>query len=397
MPVAATSIVFRLAPILLGLCAAVVFGLGIWLQMQANDRMASRAEIYQAGPPPAVALDLFDPPRHTSTAGEALVTAQIDVAGAVDLAPLVEGGPSALAVPLLSVTDDTGAAPLGMAIFSSPDFVPGRITGAGLAAMAGAPGDPRPLVTLNGWFGTPGKWVAALDERGMNVTGPVIYPFVDGRRAAILPDDYGQSAVFERFSKVGGALGFLALLLFAVARPRSDEADTETATETVPVASPRPPGAQEPGDAAVVGPAIASDRRSPVRRILVGLFLVFVLLAVVMITAPRLLGSGEPVAPTAAEAEVQATSDIVSPAVATAAPGGVVTAEGAATATELSIAGVRAWAQDRLAAAAAGDLRAILVLLLGAVSMILVLARVVTDALRRRPARADATPEQRTA
>lgn len=355
MASATRTALMRLAPIVLGLMAVAAFAMGILQQMQVNARHAALGQIYLAGPPPAVAIDRFSPGEDTGPLGEARLTAMLDLDAARHLGPLSKDGPTALAVPLRTGADAATSA--GLAIFVMDD--PARITAGMLRSVAGAEADAAPLLTLNGLIRPAGDWQGALATENLAAfaaTGPVIFPFVEGRRAAILPPDYGQSTVVRHYSWIGGLLGVLALLAFAsrvrgkrrssgpglehAATDRPEDAATGTASAIAH--RPEPIAVLTAGDGDDL-PNVP-DRRTPTRAILLGL-------AVTFIAAASIL----------------------------ALPG---LANRFGFAVSMS-PGIGSWAVTRWQAAVSGDLRAILVLVLGAGAVIALAVKVAVDSLRR--------------
>ena len=220
----------RLAPIVLGLMAVAAFAVGILLQMQINARQAALGEIYLAGPPAPVSIGRFDPGRDVSPIGEARLTAVLDLETARRIGPLSEGGPTALAVPLRANADTPDSAGLAIFVMNDPD----RVTPEMLRSVPGAEATAMPLLTLNGAIRPAGAWQGALATEslaGFAATGPVIFPYVEGRRAAILPPDYGQSTVARQFSWLAAGLVVLALFAFAAkGRANRRAAGTRSAT-----------------------------------------------------------------------------------------------------------------------------------------------------------------------
>lgn len=333
----------KVAPIVLGLMAVAAFAMGIVLQMRLNERHAALGEIYLAGPPAPVTLDRFDPARDTGPLGEARVTALLDLDAARRLGPVSAGGPTALAVPLrASPQAEAGS---GLAIFVMND--PARITRETLAAVAGSRTDAMPILTLNGTIRPAGAWqraLAASDLATFAAAGPVVFPFVEGRRAALLPPDYGQPTAVRTWSWIGGVLGALGLLAVAArlrdSRRRDDDSgDTPESATLAPSTLPDPPEA--PGSRTDNN---VPHRRTPTRAILLGLALAF-------IGAASLL----------------------------AIPG--LSARFGVTAP--STPGIGAWAAARWQAALSGDLRAILVLVMGTGAVIALALKVTVDTLRR--------------
>jgi hypothetical protein len=209
-----------------------------------------------------------------------------------------------------------------------------------------------PLLTLNGVIRPAGDWQGALTAENLDALaagGPVIFPFVEGRRAAILPPDYGQASVMRTWSWIGGLFGLLAVLaaaarIRATGQPGTARLDTPTAEE--PAASARP----EP--VVIVTSADTSDlpevprRRTPTRAILLGLALAFIAAASIL-----------------------------------ALPG--LSARFGVESATAPAAAVGSWATDRWRAAMSGDLRAIVVLMLGTGAVAALAVKVAIDTLRR--------------
>ncbi|ROT99397.1 hypothetical protein [Histidinibacterium lentulum] len=377
----ARSTLARLAPLVLGLMAVAAFASGILLQMQINARQAALGEIYLAGPPAPVSIGRFDPGRDVSPIGEARLTAALDLDAARDIGPLSEGGPTALAVPLRAGADTSDSAGLAIFVMTGPN----RVTPEMLRSVPGAEASSLPLLTLNGVIRPAGQWQGALAAEnlaGFAATGPVIFPFVEGRRAAILPPDYGRSTVSRQFSWLAGGLVVLALFTFAATgragrRAAGARSAKRKAAGTAPK-TPESPAGRTARPAAAVRPARVSptaaatasqstaepilvvtsgtgddlpevdSRRSPTRAILLGLALTFIAMAAVL-AVPGLLdrfGFETPALP------------------------------------DMSFG---SWAADRWQTALAGDVRAILVLVLGGIAVTSLVVKVVVET-RRRPA-----------
>lgn len=283
----------RLLPPLLGLAAVSVLMVGIWLQKQANDERALRAEAYLAGPPVSVPLDTFAPRRDASPYGEARLTAQLDIAAARRVSGAETGAPG-LAIPLHRLDATEGAAPVGLALFAGKGYSELRVTPEGLAAMAAHRGPIGPVVELNGWLGDPGEFDRVLTSPTMvrAAAGHVIHPFVAGRRAAFLPEPEEEGTVFGRLARIAGGFGLAALVLAALRR-RPAEADAKDARDEPPaeVTLPR----------VDTSPAITRDeivQQSPVRKIMAGMFLALVAAISVLELLPVLIARYEGLART---------------------------------------------------------------------------------------------------
>lgn len=339
----------RLAPIVLGLMAVAAFAMGVVLQMRLNERHAALGKIYLAGPPAPVTLDRFDPARDTGPLGEARLTTMLDLDAARRLGPLSDGGPTALAVPLRASAEAEAGA--GLAIFVMDD--PARITPETLAAVAESDADALPLLTLNGAIRPAGAWqgaLAAANLAAFAASGPVIFPFVEGRSAAILPPDYGQPTAVRSWSWIGGVLAALALLT-AVARLRDNchrdgIAASDKSDIAASAASARPDPLGVPVSAGNEDLPDVPRRRTPTRAILLGVALAFIAAASIL-----------------AIPDLSARVGVVAPA----APG----------------FGIGSWAVERWQAALSGDLRAILVLVLGTGAVIALTLKVAVETVRR--------------
>ncbi len=232
---------FRLGPIPLGLIAAVLFGGGIWLQMQENRTNLAKAEALRAGPPPAVGLSNFNPVHDLHAFDEVAIRAQLDLTRDAELTIERRGTDDlAVMVPLLAVAatlgEDGVSAPevLGVALFTADDFGFDQLTRADLRGMANEFGVYGPILTLNGRLGDPGDF-ADLIGQSFAESGAVlapgalyVYPFLEGRVAAFGPDWPFETSIFGVFAWVAGAFGVLALLKFAFrSKLRSDWTDEE--------------------------------------------------------------------------------------------------------------------------------------------------------------------------
>ncbi|KAA9010606.1 hypothetical protein [Histidinibacterium aquaticum] len=216
-PSSSSAVLRRIVPAVLGLLSLAALAAGIALQVLGGGVSEARTAAYVAGPPRAVTLDRFDPERHASPLGEVLLTAQLDLEAARTLAPVGGEGPAAFALPLEGLGD--GRTRRALAIFTGPGFEDGRITAAGLAAIAERSGGSGPVLTLNGWLQAPGEWSAPLARAGLDPRLPVVFPFVEGRRAAFSAPEDGKS-VLDLFCLVAAGLGLAALAMVAVTRPR---------------------------------------------------------------------------------------------------------------------------------------------------------------------------------
>ncbi|EAR50815.1 hypothetical protein OG2516_09458 [Oceanicola granulosus HTCC2516] len=334
------SVVLRIAPWLVGVVALGVVAVGAWLQAEANDARAEMAELYLAGPPAAVPVSAFHPSNDLGPLSEVVLTAQLDVAGARLLEPDDEAGAPALMVPLYGeeATLSDLNAPFGIALFTGPGFSAERFTAERFEALARARGPIGPVVTLNGRYGAVGAWAETLAgaEVPAAMLRRVVYPFVEGRRAAYLPAS-GESTIFGLCARIAGGLGFLALALAALAAQSGARAQ----------AAARPPLAE-----AEVPVPEAQVRRSPVRGALIAFFALVVAAGAGMHLLPMLT-------PGIAAWDIRALDTV-----------------------RAGLGTLATWGETRLTEALAGDLAALAVLGCAALSVLLVTMRLA--GLRRR-------------
>ncbi|QQA43415.1 hypothetical protein [Pelagovum pacificum] len=274
-------------PLMFGLVAAAVFATGIFLQLSENRARAERAEAFLQGPPAVADTDEFDPARHVGMGGEVVITVQLDIDAAAPLPAVTEGGPTALYVPIYAADalDPDLADPFGAAIFTAPNFTDGRVSADSLRDTATEFGAIGPVVYLNGRYGGMESWAPSLERIGVEPTAlrHVIYPFVDGRRVALLPSEIVQPTIFGQMSKIAGCFGLLALAGLALKGRREDDDPSEAGQGAV--------DDTDNLDTLRLDLADAPDKdrpRSPVRGIMLALFSLLMALVIGHLAMPVL-------------------------------------------------------------------------------------------------------------
>lgn len=264
----------RLGPLPLLLVAAVILGGGFYWEIQEQKRDAARDAAIAAGPPATVDIRAFDPARDVTALDEVQIRAQLDVAmdyqltierdGTDDLAymvPLV----AVDAIPASQVPDRNPAEPMmlaegpdwpeivGVAIYTGRDFSFEDVDGMLLARQAKEFGPYGPILTLNGEHRGLGLWDEIVRDSFAEQNRPfprdaiVVFPYLNGRAAALAPREADQLSLFDITKYVAAAIAALALLKLAVHRESEGAEDPSTEAPWEDAKAAEIPEEPEPG------------------------------------------------------------------------------------------------------------------------------------------------------
>ncbi|SMX43515.1 hypothetical protein [Octadecabacter ascidiaceicola] len=208
----------RLGPIGLGVGAAIVLGIGYFLQVSQNDRVAAKAAALAAGPPAAVDVAKFDRESDATDLREVVLRGQAVFDYAYRLT--LEKDTSdleAFMVPIVSETATSERDIVAIALFYESGFRHDRLTPEFLTNGLMGFGDIGPIMEYNGKLSSLGSWEEitqdAFAEKGLTFSDDIIvvWPFIDGREVAFAPPEADDTTMFGFFSKIAGAIGLLAL------------------------------------------------------------------------------------------------------------------------------------------------------------------------------------------
>lgn len=220
----------RLGPLVLGLIAVAVLGLGFYLQIGQNERDATKAAALAAGPPALVNIVKFNRDRDVTVMDEVVVQAQPVLDFAYRLTLEKSGSDDhVFMVPLVAPTATLETAIVGIAYFPADNADFDNITPELLMAGVTGFGDVGPVTTYNGKLNGMGQWdeltEEAFVEKGLSMPfSPVIvWPYIGGRDVALAPPAPGELTVFGLFSKIAGAIALLALAKLVLRAKAEDE------------------------------------------------------------------------------------------------------------------------------------------------------------------------------
>ena len=209
----------RLGPIGLGIGAAIILGIGYFLQISQNDRIAAEAAALAAGPPVAVDVAKFDRERDATELREVVLRGQAVFDFAYRLT--LEKDTSdleAFMVPIVSETATSERDIVAIAFFYESGFRHERLTPEFLTNGLMGFGNIGPIMEYNGKLSSLGTWeditLDAFAEKGLmfNDDMLIVWPYIDGRAVAFAPPEADETTMFGFFSKIAGAIGLLALI-----------------------------------------------------------------------------------------------------------------------------------------------------------------------------------------
>lgn len=221
-----------LGPLALGLIAAAFFGIGYYLQIEQNEKFARNARLLAAGMPGVVDVQSYDRDMHRTEAGEVHLRAQILPEHGYEL--VIEesiGEARAVMIPFVS-TDSTTREVLGVMLWTGPGFDFTDVSDGRIFAKLEGRGDFGSIVRINGRGSSLGKWEGivadALRDEGLSLpeNPVVVFPYLGGRHANLPTSSDATMSLFGIFSKIGGAIGLLALFKL-VFRPRDDKPEDD--------------------------------------------------------------------------------------------------------------------------------------------------------------------------
>lgn len=395
----------RLGPIGLGIGAAIMLGIGYFLQVSQNDRVAAEAAALAAGPPAAVDVAKFDRERDTTELREVMLRGQAVFDYAYELTLETDSGElEGFMVPIVSETAMSDKEVVAVAFFYERGFSHDRLTSAFKTRGVVGFGEIGPIFEYNGEIRSLGIWTDITEDvfaiEGLSFENDllVVWPYLDGREVEFAPPAAGEMTMFGLFSKIAGAIGLLALgkLAFGNKAKPTQRADgmNASAVRANPDFEPIPPknafdaaplwkqrsGLVEEGDYAaepvrndplrfeepVLGTATPKPARSAfgLRKVLIvivgGLF--FLGLAA---TVSDLIGKSS----TASVNEAQAVNEVVAE---TAGEAIVPDANPDRHWTDIDVAPIVEWFDTKWMLAASGDAEAMMILgIIGFVAMFL--------------------------
>ncbi|WP_296416857.1 hypothetical protein [Pseudooctadecabacter sp.] len=322
----------RLGPMALGVISALIFVGAYFLQVESNTRQAADRRAIEAGPPAAVEVQAFDRALDVSPVREAMIEAQLLWDYSYNLSYEKDWTTDYVVMfPIVAPTESDPNAVRGFAMLTAKDSRFSTFTPAQVKEMVLDDGKLGPVMSLNGEIRGLGQWRGLVEESmvDMGLAMPedavVIWPYMDGRAAALGAPADGTFTIFGILSKVAGVIGLLALAKLAfhrtedghvLAHGTEDHEDADQSAAAAPMGyglvqtAPFEASHAEP----VVydsDPIIASPRRFSLRKALIGIVGgAFVLLAGSVIYGMAVTGT-----PTVAQAPVQAvTPDVVNQA-----------------------------------------------------------------------------------
>lgn len=221
-----------LGPIALGAIAVVLLGLGYVLQVKQNTFEAGKAAALLAGPPLVVAIAEYDRDRDRNGALESVVQAQAAFDYSYDL--WFEDSPDyVVMVPLLAADAMNETDVLGVAYFEVTDELTEAAVDAAMDASFVRYAEFGPVLNLSGRIKGMEGWGsqtkdAFADEGLVMPDNPVvIWPYMEGRDAALAPRREGTMSIFGLISKVAGFIGLVALFKLCVRRKDEDPEPVE--------------------------------------------------------------------------------------------------------------------------------------------------------------------------
>ena len=235
----------RLGPLALGLIAVAIMVVGYFLQVKQNETHALNAQILAAGAP--APINLVDAVGLTALdTDEVVIQAQLAWDYSYDFWFEERLGTDYVVMfPLVAAKDNGVDEILGVAILQAEDDSFTTLSPEMVKEWLVTEGNIGPVMNLNGELGGMGKWDGLIEEAfwDMDLTMPdnpvVIWPYVEGREAALAAPQPGEMTIFGLLSKIAGVIGLLALGKL-VLRPEGGTQSEAATAQAQPVQSAAP-------------------------------------------------------------------------------------------------------------------------------------------------------------
>lgn len=198
---------------------AVALGVYFWRAQEMVE--AEKAAALAGGPPPAARLEAFDAARHRGPFDEIVMLAQVDLGAVYQLSRGSPASGERRWIAPLYATDARRPADAPLAVLFETE---GGVPEAKMRPWVEGVGPIGPILRLNGRLESPGSFGSmvadALGQAGLSKRVALLYvdPFLDGREAALAPNDDWKWST--------GGLGALGVVALAYGFLRRRETET---------------------------------------------------------------------------------------------------------------------------------------------------------------------------